>query len=1417
MKKRLFSLAFALLMVLSSTQAFAVKREHGAGMGGGSTETRNLLDFFGSFDKEEDVNYMGTLKAEVSWVANDSATGVGGCLQVSVKDTWGHSYVTVPNVIGETYDISFYAKTSKDKEQELQFIPMTPAGGWDGGIIAGGKYTTEWKKYTCSYVCDGKFSSGGPSSSINLFNTRHGSGRDADTYFLDELSVVPRGDVKYDWSTYRPVDYKNKTDIIPADDGFATPQPIGDADFKDTKNHWAESNINILTSSGYVQGMGDGTFAPEKNVTRAEFVTMAMNLFDIERSSYKDIYTDVSADHWFAKTVQTAYDINLVDKMLTVGKKFKPDEAITREEAATIIAKLAKIKKDEPDGTAGSFSDEGAIVDWAKDSVDAATAYGVINGYPDGTFAPKKNITRAEASAMLFRVIELGGRLTIYVDGENGNDKNDGTQQRPLKTIEAAKNFVKPYLKNMNSHLYVFIKGGTYRIEEPITFTPEDSGTNGYSVIYTSWGNESPVISGGQEYGGFELYDSAKNIYRTYIGEGTVVREAYVNGVRGTRARTDRDYTDEDHILTNGYRNYDECWYSSDDLEYVDFKNKEDMEFIFFEGWTNPRVPIKDVVLDEDGKARFLMEEEAWKLRSVGGNTGWSFPVAIENAYELLDAKGEWYLDRKDGYFYYKPRDYEDPATMTVTLPFEELGFIVAGDSVDEKVHNLKFDDLSFKYFTWLWPETSGVGYQDSQGNLITLYPGDGRITGVKEDAPLIVLDAAYIDITNCAFTKLGGEGVTFRGTFQHINFIGNHVYDISGTGVSVGIQEEDVDDFTNDVQPTAYKYYKIFNKFNNNLVHDVGIEYAAGPGFNVSFPKQTEMNHNEVYNTGYGGYHIGYGHGGYITGIKGFSVSHNYIHDVMNQETYDCGAVYTVCSTSGTHDDYNQISYNYIENIRKPYGALYPDEGSTFWEIHHNVIENREVDLWWRKMSSMDPRWLHIHRTSIQNNYVHDNYSTFGNMHNASVQFNKVENAQVYEEGNWPNEAQSIVENSGLQGKYLEQYPNSVQRLRLGIKDKRLFIQLGEQVNLDLKGYGRKLEELPLDPEYLNFYSSNEEVVSVDENGVATGIGSGKATLYAEYLDGDVVRRQSIDVVSDDKVTDVDVNVTAINMMLDTSTRIVATGRTQYGNTREITDTVFVVDDPSIVKVTANGSVTSLKTGKTVIHATFKVDDKVLKLDIPVRIVTYVQEDTLKLVENSRKLADGDGLFAPGAWSSGGTKMENGGVALTGAPNYYTTKMDDSLMSFDMSITATNGGWPSLILKSQDSMQDYGGTDLYFIGIKEKEIEFQRFNSGERTMIFGDSSYNPVGGPGIVNILEGETRLFSYDETYSVTVGTLKDDLGTRIIFAINGKPIFDYLDVSAGYISGNGYFGIQEGKGQVIISPYTGKTYPKVAATTE
>ena len=224
----------------------------------------------------------------------------------------------------------------------------------------------------------------------------------------------------------------------------------------------------------------------------------------------------------------------------------------------------------------------------------------------------------------------------------------------------------------------------------------------------------------------------------------------------------------------------------------------------------------------------------------------------FENAYELLNAEGEWYLNKTDGYLYYKPRAGESPDTMVATIPMLERAFTVSGDDADNKIHNIKFDGLRFEAFTWLWPSTANNAYRDSQANQLTGYTGDGRLTGGIEDAAVIVADAEYVDFIDCTFTKLGGAGINFREIYQNCSLIGNHIYDVSGSGMNIGcasVEASNIDKFRN---PTDEKYFRTENTIKNNLIHDVGIDYRSCVGIAVSWLKNSSITHNEIYNVNY-------------------------------------------------------------------------------------------------------------------------------------------------------------------------------------------------------------------------------------------------------------------------------------------------------------------------------------------------------------------------------------------------------------------------------------------------------------------------------------------------------------------------------------------------------------------------------------
>lgn len=174
--------------------------------------------------------------------------------------------------------------------------------------------------------------------------------------------------------------------------------------FTDTQEHWGRKYISYLARRGIINGMGDGTFAPDATVTRAHFVQMLANMSGEDLNGYRtEIYNDVH-DEWYAPAIAWAAHHGIAD---TDTDTFDPISPIVREDMALMLyrymTKVAKADlpyvKDPVD-----FTDSADISPRAVDAVISTQRSGVINGIPDGSgfrFAPKEQATRAQASTML--------------------------------------------------------------------------------------------------------------------------------------------------------------------------------------------------------------------------------------------------------------------------------------------------------------------------------------------------------------------------------------------------------------------------------------------------------------------------------------------------------------------------------------------------------------------------------------------------------------------------------------------------------------------------------------------------------------------------------------------------------------------------------------------------------------------------------------------------------------------------------------------------------------------------------------------------------------------------------------------------------------------------------------------------------
>lgn len=174
------------------------------------------------------------------------------------------------------------------------------------------------------------------------------------------------------------------------------------------KVSWAEEEILFLSQNGVINGMPDGTFGPNKDITRADVALMLVrNLYPSESPKGTAPFTDLSKNKYFYDAVTLAYEKGIINGY---GEKVKPTQPITRAEAAVMVDRAYSINRN---GSANGFPDAQNI-SWATESILDLNSQGIINGMPDGNFLPNKNITRAEFAKVLAATVEPAFRPEAY-------------------------------------------------------------------------------------------------------------------------------------------------------------------------------------------------------------------------------------------------------------------------------------------------------------------------------------------------------------------------------------------------------------------------------------------------------------------------------------------------------------------------------------------------------------------------------------------------------------------------------------------------------------------------------------------------------------------------------------------------------------------------------------------------------------------------------------------------------------------------------------------------------------------------------------------------------------------------------------------------------------------------------------------
>jgi len=461
----------------------------------------------------------------------------------------------------------------------------------------------------------------------------------------------------------------------------------------------------------------------------------------------------------------------------------------------------------------------------------------------------------------------------------------------------------------------VQIAEGVYRLAEPLLFGPLDSGTDDAApVTYAGAPDWKTVISGGRVIDGWRQEEPGLWVAQVpQAGDGQwPLRSLYVNGVRATLARSPNTgyFRIQGKAMPFVDADGKESYSSKSAFRFKpgDIENRDDLtgaNLCIFYHWETGLMPIKSV--DEATYTVILTGEFKWPF--------WSNQrYYVENTMAALDVPGEWYLDRRQGLLYYRPRPGEDMQKAEVVAPWLTQLVLLQGDrDAGLPVDNVRFEGLSFQHTNYVLETT---GHSDWQA-------------AVTVDAAIQANDARRCVLDGCEIAHLGNYAVWLQRGCLENSVTHSYVHDCSAGGVRVGeggIPGQVTDETRGNV-------------VSDNLIRDLGIDFYGAIPVWIGQSSDNVVAHNEICDANYSGISCGWTWGFSPTRAHRNRIEHNYLHDLGRGKLCDMAAIYTLGTSPGT-----VIRGNLIHDIldwAEGYGAggIYPDEGSSDLVIEDNVV----------------------------------------------------------------------------------------------------------------------------------------------------------------------------------------------------------------------------------------------------------------------------------------------------------------------------------------------------------------------------------------------------------------------------------------------------------------------------------------------
>ena len=463
-----------------------------------------------------------------------------------------------------------------------------------------------------------------------------------------------------------------------------------DSWYPDVKeSRWSYADIKYVSDAGYMNGVDGGKFDPSGKVTRAMVVTVLYRFDSSPDETYVQLFRDVPDGKWFTDAVIWAGQNDIVNG---VGDgRFAPNDNVTREQLAAIIYRFAAYKHVNTDKKSDitGYSDYKKIHDYARDAFAWTNEAGLIKGVTDTTLNPRGTATREQFAAIIHRfdtadfeydtyyafpsghsyytepeaALVTDADLYVAVDGDDGAD---GSLSHPLATFGEAVLRVRELKKTKTGGITVAFKAGEYG-KLSVNFGKDDSGTEECPIRYCAYG-DGPVVFCNATTLKLEDFKPISDAEKSLFGSADTSKiKKYDISKIGTLPEKLEVYSGSERCVSARYPNrvlgnddYTQASSRADDshMTLLPFLAKRVESYHTLDGVKLNGYLMWDWASEVLGLVSYDRNTKTLEVETPEYGIGESQKYFIFDVSEELDTEFEFFLDRKNGIFYaYDPQD----------------------------------------------------------------------------------------------------------------------------------------------------------------------------------------------------------------------------------------------------------------------------------------------------------------------------------------------------------------------------------------------------------------------------------------------------------------------------------------------------------------------------------------------------------------------------------------------------------------------------------------------------------------------------------------------------------------------------------------------------------------------------------------